>query len=604
MAGPVIPESVEAERAETARLSADLAANHALAAAAGDPEGRAAAAGFLTAYRRFVDLQIATFHKDREALGRMARLKRLSDILRVIAQAAFLLAGLAVVGGIGLLAWSAATSHVVIVDAFQAPAALAEDGLVGVVVAGKVLDALVKMQSATRVSVAQGKIRNAWSDQIEVRVPQAGVSLGQLSAALHRLVGHDIHLDGALVRQEDGSLTLSIRGDGIEPASFSGKAGDIDTLVRSAAEYAFGRAQPAVYAAYLMAVGRLRDCADFIQAAFPRVGDATRPVLANLWGEALLALNEPAAAAARFHLALQIDPHDWRAWNNLVAVLSLIESEMAAFRTGMAMRDAASGFAVWPKPTLFDQANFAQLTLDPGAVIAGLMADRQVAEREGGEFDDSTWIAEQEAVRHDWTAVARYLAESPSDDPTARFDGPYLAGLQALEAGDVPGAIRRLEAAMALWHAVPALQAYFPDAPCTLGLAYAQAGQTEAAMALLQDHRFVRCRAFRADALDLAGRWPEAQAAYRAAEEAAPALAFAFYREGLARLRHKDLAGARGPLEAAQQRSPHWADPLKALGDAAMAEGRPQVAAEHYRAALQWAPAWAELQAALSRAGA
>lgn len=47
MAGPVIPESVEAERAETARLSAELAANHALGIAAGDPEGRAAAAGFL-----------------------------------------------------------------------------------------------------------------------------------------------------------------------------------------------------------------------------------------------------------------------------------------------------------------------------------------------------------------------------------------------------------------------------------------------------------------------------------------------------------------------------------------------------------------------------
>lgn len=480
----------------------------------------------------------------------MARLKRLSDILRVIAQVGFLVVGLVVAGGIGLLGWSAVTSNVVIVDAFEAPAALAADGLVGVVVAGKVLDALVRMQSATRVSVAQGKIRSAWSDQIEVRVPQAGVSLGQLSAALHRLFAHDIHIDGALVRQADGMLALSIRGDGIEPARFQGKAEDIDTLTQAAAEYAFGRAQPAVYAAYLMAAGRLRDCVAFIQAAFPRADDATRPVLANLWGEALLALNEPAAAAARFRLALQIDPHDWRAWNNLVAVLPLTESETAAFRAGMAMRDAASGFDVWPKRTLFDQANFAQLTLDPGAVIAGLMADRQVAEREGGEFDDSTWIAEQAAVRHDWTAVARYLAKSPPDDPTARFDAPYLAGLQAMAAGDTAGAIRTLEAAMALWRTVPALQAYFPDASCTLGLAYAQAGRAEAAMALLQDQRFVRCRAFRADALDLAGRREEAAAAYRAAEDAAPDLAFAFYREGLARLRHKDVAGARGQLHA------------------------------------------------------
>ncbi len=183
--------------------------------------------------------------------------------------------------------------------------------------------------------------------------------------------------------------------------------------------------------------------------------------MANLWGEAALSLNRVAEAEDRFRFALNINPHYWRAWNNLIGVLPITKGEEAAYQSGLEMSRAARSFPK-PKPSLYDRTNFAQLTLDPAAVIAGLMADRSLAQQEGAEYDASSWIAEQEAVRHDWGATDLYLAESPQSDATTSFDIQNLGGLRATEAGDYATAVAMFEAADKLWHASPELQAFFP----------------------------------------------------------------------------------------------------------------------------------------------
>ncbi|MEJ0019379.1 MAG: tetratricopeptide repeat protein [Acetobacteraceae bacterium] len=594
MAEQLLPEGIETEAAESSAQSLDLVTTRALNEAEQDPEGRKVAAAFLASHKHFVDLQIAYFERERHRAHQAARMKNVSDVLRIIGQLAFVLAGLAVIAGIGAMTWTAMASKAVIVDSFEAPSALAVDGLTGTAVAGKVLDGLLAIQHATRVAAAEQEISGAWTEAVEITVPEAGISLGQVSRGLHRLFGHDIHIDGALIRANDGTLSLSVRGDGIAPASFSGTG--VDTPARQAAEYIFGRAQPTLFASYLISAGRYADAVDFLAAAYSRADDASRPTLANQWGEALLALNRPADAVDRFRLALQIDPRYWRAWNNLVGVQSQTEGEQAAYQTGLAMQKAAESASL--KPTRFARTNFAQLTLDPNQVVAGLLADRQVAAREAAEFDDSTWLAEQHAVMHDWPAVARYLAESPQNDPTTPFDTLGLAAVRAMEAGDDAAAVQALEGAARLWDATPVLQAYFPDFKCNLGLAYAAVGRTEEALALLRDTRFVHCRAFRADALERTGDWPGAQQAYRDAQAAAPDLSFAYYREGLALLRRHDPAAAMERLAIANRLSPRWADPLKAMGDALAAQGQWKDALERYRQALRWAPAWVELQAA------
>jgi tetratricopeptide (TPR) repeat protein len=599
----IIPEGIEEEGRESARLSSDLAAALALRQAQHDPAGRAAATAFLVSHKRFVDLQIAYFREEKKLNERAARLKRISDLLRVLMQFAFVVIALAVGASLAAMVWGAISSRAVIVREFAAPRALADLGLVGRVVSGKVLDVLLEIQGATRVAAEQHQITDAWTDTIELQLPETGVSFQQIDDGLHRLFGHDIHIEGALVRSDDGSLALSVRGDGIVPKTFQGS--DVDKLARQAGEYVFGWSEPALYVEYLSKTGRAQDGIAFLEQTFPRVTDAERPELAYLWGDLFLMQGDTAKAAERYRLALDIDPYSWGAWNRLISVLPDTENEEAAYHAGLAMQEAARSGKAAKAPSLFDQVNFAELTIDPGAVIAGVLEYRQLASREGEEFDDSSWIAEQEAIRHDWPAVTRYLAESPRDDVTTSFDQQALAGLLARERNDAAAAIVSFEAADKLWQASPTLQAYFSDFPCNLASAYAATGRfAEAAPIFARGVRFVRCRALAADALDLQGKWPEAQAAYRAAEAVAPDLAYAYEREGAALLRHGDAAGAIARLQIAQRLSPHWADPLKTWGDALGAEGQWSAAAAKYDEALRWAPNWVALKEAKAAASA
>jgi hypothetical protein len=223
--------------------------------------------------------------------------------------------------GVFAMSWSAISSNAVVVREFSAPNSIADEGFTGKVVASNILDVLLTMQSETRAVAAQHRITDAWTDTIEVAVPETGVLLGQFSDALHRLFGHDVHVDGALVETPQG-LSLSIRGDQIAPAIFPGDHAHIDTLFRKAAEYVLGHVQPPLYVSYLIAKGRTDHAITFVRNAFPRLDDAQRPALANLLGEALLIENRIPEAADAFRLALQIGPRRWRAWNNLVGVLT------------------------------------------------------------------------------------------------------------------------------------------------------------------------------------------------------------------------------------------------------------------------------------------
>jgi len=67
---------------------------------------------------------------------------------------------------------------------------------------------------------------------------------------------------------------------------------------------------------------------------------------------------------------------------------------------------------------------------------------------------------------------------------------------------------------------------------------------------------------------------------------------------GLALARHDDLAGAEAKLQAAHERGPNWADPLKAWGDVLAREGRTQQALAKYDQALKLSPNWTQLKGA------
>ena len=66
----------------------------------------------------------------------------------------------------------------------------------------------------------------------------------------------------------------------------------------------------------------------------------------------------------------------------------------------------------------------------------------------------------------------------------------------------------------------------------------------------------------------------------------------------MALAKHGDLAGAEAKLKDANQRGPHWADPLKAWGDVLGMRGQANGALAKYDEALKYAPNWKELKEA------
>jgi predicted negative regulator of RcsB-dependent stress response len=66
----------------------------------------------------------------------------------------------------------------------------------------------------------------------------------------------------------------------------------------------------------------------------------------------------------------------------------------------------------------------------------------------------------------------------------------------------------------------------------------------------------------------------------------------------VALLRHGDHAAGEAKLRDANQRGPHWADPLKVWGDLLAKQGKAKDALAKYDEALRYAPNWKELKGA------
>jgi len=82
------------------------------------------------------------------------------------------------------------------------------------------------------------------------------------------------------------------------------------------------------------------------------------------------------------------------------------------------------------------------------------------------------------------------------------------------------------------------------------------------------------------------------------AVDLAPHLPAGYYSLGVALAEHGDLAGAEEKLKDANQRGPHWADPLKAWGDVLAKQGKPKEALAKYDKTLKYAPNWKQLKEA------
>ncbi len=605
------PEALAGAEAFAAAVAAKLAGH--------DPEVARDTSAFLKEQTQL--LQVQKEHlKDEHAL-RLAQLKHQSHLLRgqrvgqtirIAFQVVTALIVIVIGVGIAVLLRDAFTSHSVVIDAFESPAALAARGVTGTAVASGVLDELTRLQNATRTlssNTLKRSVANAWSHQLKVDVPETGISLEEISRLLKARLGRDLHIGGELVQSASGALALTVRGDNIESKTFTGNAEELGKLTVAAAEHVYAESQPTLWSIYLGETGRFQEAIDFIKSVYPNALPEYRPVLLLVWGNCLQSLgssdDESVRSAQRLYRAAhQLKPDYWVAYGNEQYALLALGDEEGAWRAGEAMRRLAGQLgATGDMPFRLSSARWDELTWNLQAMLSAIIAD---ADANGGRgtytVDASVRIAVIESQLHDPSAAELTLQTSSvaGKGPLNAARNHFARGLLAAETGDVARAATEMEAYGAgLGSSQSVGSSAYRRNQCEIAPFEEAAGHPDRADAVLSGgEHFVNCLRFRGDILDGRGDWSGAQKAYAQAVALAPDLPAGYYSWGVALGRHGDLAGAEAKLKDANQFGPHWADPLKSWGDVLVKQGKTKDALGKYDEALKYAPNWAALKEA------
>lgn len=514
--------------------------------------------------------------------------------------------GVAVAVGVVSMIMTASSADGVVVEEFTAPPALASRGLSGNVIAAGLQDGLTTIQGAVRTTALRRAIDNAWTGDIAVQLPQAGVSVGELDRILRRGLGRETYIGGSLVQNKDQTVTLTVRGTAIPPKSFSGSEEDLPRLSSTAAEYVYGASEPRLFANYLYQKKRYPEGEQFVTAAFAKASEETAPELLMYWGLMLSQQQRVAEARNKLRLSVTQDPTIWRAWNALVSATRRLEGSEAAWRVGQELIRAAAAAPADNKPTALGWFNYQLLVQDWTGQIDNLAQDAR-ATGGGGSFGvlSATLLAEAEANRHDWAQAHKYLDMADTNDASLQPARLLIQGLYNLESGTPHRSIAPLERFYELWQNSKEFQFQFDYGPCHLAHAYALVGEGEKAGSLFRVlPPNPNCLAYAAEGVAAMGNSAAADAVFARAVALAPSLPFAYQRWGLTLQKRGEFSRAYRMFVKAHRQGPRWADPLKSQGDILVKLGRWEEARDRYGAAIPFAPGWLELRKAFRQAEA
>jgi hypothetical protein len=180
---------------------------------------------------------------------------------------------------LGSFTWSAATSHAVVVEAFDTPPALVERGMTPQVMAGMMQDAIGVIQAANLRAAQKRNIDNAWTNDIKVQVPSVGISIGDIDRLLRARLGNETHISGSVVRNLDSTVSLAVRATGVPPRTFTGPEASLPQLTSDAADYVYGRFEPVLFSSYLIAHRTPAETIAFTQEALPRAKPDERALI-------------------------------------------------------------------------------------------------------------------------------------------------------------------------------------------------------------------------------------------------------------------------------------------------------------------------------------
>jgi tetratricopeptide (TPR) repeat protein len=536
----------------------------------------------------------------REQLGLKLWELRMGVFLRV----GTLVVGLALATGIGLMVWDAAHSRGLLIEPFSVPPDMVQRGLTGQVVAAQMLDRLAIMGSHESSRSFQSYANN-WGNDIKVEIPETGVSISELERFLRGWLGHDTRISGEVYHTATG-IAVTARA-GADGATFTGAESDFDALVQKSAEHVFETTQPYRYANYLDRNYNLVGLQD-------RVARATaiyRKLIAGSDAfERAWAWNGLGTNAWRFHnddraatsyyrkaIASSLDfTIGWFALASREENLDREEDQLAEFREASrllhrdSIPDLNPGYI--PYARFSADGNVAHLTGDFAQAFTLFKA--------GAELPDSFSVLARGnflynalralAGQHDFARARPYLRDLGPDRVAAAkefFAEQDWRALTKFEAGarSDPGG-----------NGLGGRGLYDYLRP-EFALARAHLGDVAAAEVVIGPTAADcdGCLRARAAIAELRGQHARADWWFARAVANAPSIPFAYADWGQALLARGKPDDAMEKFKLANQKGPHFADPLEGWGEALMAKNQSHLALAKFAEAEKYAPNWGRL---------
>jgi tetratricopeptide (TPR) repeat protein len=564
--------------------------------------GRETADAFLNDQRALIADQRAMIADQRHHLHEQFKHLHLSvweKQLGVLLRAATVVVGIGFAAAITFVIWDAAHSDGLVIEAFSVPPDLAQRGMTGQVVAAEFLDHLSQMQTETNSARAAKSYANNWSGQdIKLDIPEAGVSLVALDDFLREKLGHDTHITGEIVRTASG-LSLIVRAGRSGAESVTGSEADVTGLVAKSAEAIYRLTQPYRYAHLLADTGHVPDA-----IALDKELMKTGSKLDRMWAYATVGyltdgIDGLDAGLRILRRAVAEEPNNilgWRMIGQESNSKSHPEEALHAFQNA-----------------LLHLSDKAQENYSPALVpLEQKQLQAQISD-ELGAFHDAAQVW-TDFVRNPIpgdtaSAYSGYLAISKvgeHDLATARAADIGSAGIYVVwtrmridsEAQNWAAVLSQADAVAALIQESPGYRSWYPSLFAPL-VAYAEARLGKIADA--QKHIAATpadcydCLITRARIAELQGQHPRADWWFARAIDGQKSIPFAYAYWGQALMERGDLNGAIAKFTTANQKGPHFADPLEMWGETLMLQKHPDQALAKFEEADQYAPNWGQL---------
>jgi tetratricopeptide (TPR) repeat protein len=541
--------------------------------------------------------------------------------LGVLLRIATLAIGLVVAAGLAAAVWEASRADGTVVDAFSVPPQLEQAGISGQVVATDLTERITSIHDiAQRSSLSSPKeVRQESAEDIKVEIPETGVSLGQAWRYLRRWLGREHHLTGSLRLNGGSQITLTVAMDGRRVVAAGGAATDLDKLEQQAAEQLFADVDPDNIVLYLRAMGRDSEALEMAERCVQIVREPPQLALAyGLWASLTRSvLGDMRLSLARARAGVETDPKIMVGPREMMWADILMGHDEEALQIAQSMRNfreedqfaqQGQGFhqllveSAFQRNTLL--GDFAQAASEGDCAICPL--SQQLMSR-----------SEAYARAHDGSMsrslAARAMAEhnAPTDRRNAR--GTYMSRaryFQDVMREDWPAAVAsarsyeaQVKADPTLSPAYGAVRLHIQVAPL-LAYAVARNGDTAGAEAIIaatpQD--CYDCLRIRGAIAAAAKQMSRADGWFARAVALAPSLPAGYSDWGQSMLARGQPDAAIEKFTLANQKGPHFADPLEYWGEALIAKNQSHLALAKFEEANKYAPNWGRLHLKWSEA--